>query len=158
MRYAKLPPLNLDPDIMNMMNDFAAELDLTSYQTGAMKVLVGANRPVMASEISNYSHVPRTKVYGSLKKLVQRGLVVKMVAFEEDIEKPDIWEWWPQSKRDKFLAQNFVGLTFFAVNHEYLRDLYLTWSTKYYRLKVLVGAMVDAVAPQINVELVMVES
>jgi HTH-type transcriptional regulator, sugar sensing transcriptional regulator len=57
--------------------NFSKYTGLSEYEAKSYITLV-LEGPVEARKLSTVSGVPRTKVYGTLKKLVERGLVVEM--------------------------------------------------------------------------------
>jgi len=158
MRYAKLPPLNINRDTMAVIEKFAHELKLTMYETDVLKVLVAADRPMLASEVSNYSNVPRTKTYGTLKKLVRRGFAVLMVKDEDDMEKPEIWEWWPDTKQNRYLNDHLVGYNIYTVNWEYLKNAFNDWYARHWELMMLMTLVIQGLDAQAGVEVMVVES
>ena len=141
----RLPPVNLNLEIKRNARDLIELLHLSDYEGKVLTVLLASPRPMIASEITNYCKVARTKVYETLRSLIRRGLVTKITIDEDLIEKPDIWEWWPESRKKGFERRNFVGILIFELNHEYIRDFYFTWTTEIFQKKARIGKVIEGI-------------
>jgi len=141
----RLPPVNLNLKIKRNAKDLIELLNLSDYEGKVLTVLLASPRPMIASEITNYCKVARTKVYGTLNSLIRKGLVTNITIDEDLIEKPDIWEWWPDHRQKEFKRQYFIGVKLFALNHEYIRDFYYTWTTEIFKKKSRIGKVIEGI-------------
>ena len=92
--------------------------DLSPYEERVLSALLAAKEPMGAYNIFNCVGVHRTKIYGVLKRLINYGLIEIHTVSEEEVQKPDIWGYWPDHKRTKFLAEYYVGVTRYTVKRE----------------------------------------
>ena len=141
----RLPPVNLNLEIKRNAQDLIELLNLSIYEGKVLTVLLASPRPMIASEITNHCRVPRTKVYSTLNSLIKKGLVSLITIDEDLIEKPDIWEWWPNHRQNEYKRQYFIGVKLFALNHEYIRDYYLTWTTEIFKKKSRIGKVIEGI-------------
>ena len=141
----RLPPVDLDLEIKRNAQDLIEILNLSGYEGIVLTILLASPRPMIVSEITNHCKVPRTKVYSTLNSLIRKGLATSITIDEDLIEKPDIWEWWPAKRRNEFLRQHFIGIKIFALNHEYIRDVYYTWTTEIFQKKSRILKVIEGI-------------
>ncbi|GAI84148.1 unnamed protein product [marine sediment metagenome] len=141
----RLPPVNLNLEIKRNAKDLIEILNLSVYEGIILTILLASPRPMIASEITNFCKVPRTKVYYTLRNLVRKGPVITITIDEDLIEKPEVWEWWPDYRRNEFLRQYFIGIKIFALNHEYIRDVYYTWTTEIFQKKSRIKKVIEGI-------------
>lgn len=131
-----LPPLEIRIRDREAAERVLAEaFRLTVYESRILAVLVSANRPMIASEIARVSGIPRTKVYGTMYKLVSVGFGAWVLISEKQLEeaKPDIWSWWRKGKQSRWLSKRHVGCRFFMLNREYLESEFYRYTTELYK-------------------------
>jgi len=109
--------------------------DLSVYESRVLAVLVSADRPMLAQEISRVAGIPRTKVYGIMYNLVSAGFGAWVQITEKQIEdaKPGIWRWWDDGQKSRWLNKHYVGYKFFTVNREYLESEFYRYTTEVYK-------------------------
>jgi len=139
----KLEPVSINLEAKELAKALTGSLDLTGYERQVLNVLLAAPRPFRAREITYFCEVPRSKVYYTLRRLVDNGLVVEYKRLEDEVDKPPIYEYWPDRKKREWRTTHDVGILFFAPNVPYLKDLYLTWSTEFYSRKLAIGKLLD---------------
>ena len=143
VRRGKLSPLNINLKAKELAITLVEILDLTQYEKDVMRIMLSIDRVIIGSELPNYGTIPRTKAYSILKSLEKRGLVESLTLSMDDIDKPDIYEYWPEKNRTSFQAQRFVGVHFYKINLEYIKDLYYTWSTEYFTRKQKISELLE---------------
>jgi len=146
---AYLPPVDYNLSLKPAAVDLCKVLGLTSdYETECLTALLCVDRPLFASEFPTLTSVSRTKVYGSLKRLGKAGLVTSMKIDEEALEKPELWGWLPERRKNQYLREHFAGVNFYTVNVPYIRSLYYLWTTEFYQRKLRIGKLMDVLEPR----------
>lgn len=148
MKRQQSEPVNLNLKALVLARALTETLNLSSYQEKILGVLLAAPRPLKVSEINNFCKVPRTKIYGKLKQLEAAGLVILLRRTEGDVERPPIYEYWPDKKRAQWSTLNNIGVLYIAPNLPYLKDLHVTWSTEFYSRKLRIGQLLDILEEQ----------
>jgi len=59
-----------------------------------------------ASEIAQRSGVPRTRIHDLLYWMEKRGMVERVPVAELLPPRPDVWEYWPESRRRRWRARH----------------------------------------------------
>ena len=147
----RLPNPGINPEIMTFSKDLCSILNLNGYESEIVGVLAATKRPMIAAEISNFCSVPRTKIYGTVKKLVQLGLLSCIEVNEDSIELPKTWEWWWKDEKETimgpkqkaFLKRYFIGISIYGLNVEYIRDVFFNWSTEMFEMKQRVEKVIE---------------
>ena len=142
-RGIRRPPVDYDPEIAELADSLLKTLKLGEYEGGILRVLLASSRPLCAGEVANLCTVPRTKTYHAFIAMVKRGLATEYVIAEEDLEKPDIWEWWGKKNRRAYLSRHNVGVQYYTVNLPYLKSLYDVWCADFQSRQERVGKLLD---------------
>lgn len=80
---------------------------LSGGELSVLSYLIYRGEALTAAELALNTTVFRTKVYGIMNKLIANSLIEEVVQSVDGIERPEIWEWWPESRRSRWLtAQN----------------------------------------------------
>jgi len=152
--------VSLPPLVIRIQDKETAErvlgevFHLTGYESRVLAVLVSANRPMIASEVARVTGIPRTKVYGTMYKLVSAGFGAWVQITEKQLEatNPEIWSWWRKGKQSRWLNKRHVGCRFFMLNREYIESEYYRYTTELYRhiacleeTKRLLGELIEAI-------------
>ena len=79
------------------------ELSVLSY-------LIYRGEALGARELALNTQVFRTKVYGIMNKLISCSLIEEIVRSMDDIEIPDIWEWWTEARQNRWRTAQKLNL------------------------------------------------
>lgn len=93
-------------------------------------------------ELMIFCTIPRTKIYSSFDRLVEAGLIIIDVKSDEEVGKPDIWEYWTESKQKSWRSKNEVGVQHYTPNLENIKSL---WAQRMDELTVLGELIQEAI-------------
>ena len=103
-------PVEINEDVRTMCTDLLPRLcDLSQHEGAILAVLISADRPLRPKQMSLLTRVPRTKVYGVLKKLREAGLVENVMRDLDEGELPPIWEYWSDWRQKEYLRNQNIG-------------------------------------------------
>jgi len=91
---------------------------LSKYEEAVLSAVLASREPVCVHDLIQICGVPRTKVYGTLKSLKKMGLVNIIILTEDEVVKPDIWEFWPEHKQKQYLSEKLVNVTRYVAEKE----------------------------------------
>lgn len=95
---------------------------LTQYELEVYSFLLAIEKPLKARQIGFQTKIPRSKIYGVLKRLREAGLV-QMSMLDIDKEKlPDVWEFWTPKRQQYYISSKQVGIQRFEANTDMLEE------------------------------------
>lgn len=113
------------------------------YERKILAVLLYRNAPSGAREISMLTDVPRHKLYHVINRLTETGFVKETTKNISEIEKPELWDYWPESRRRKFLTNNLVGVKHWVALPDLILEKFKIIESDYMILARWMKKMVD---------------
>lgn len=135
--------MTINTDILEASRTWLPVLfsNVSPYELGLLSTLLASDKPMRARRLNALSGIPRTKIYNTLKRLVEAGLAEEVIMTAEEFNPPDIWEFWPERRRNMYRKSKEVSVQKWRAKKDVILEKFMLFQQEFQSLCRYIGLL-----------------